>query len=175
MARTTRYFVRDLNQKTSEPMELSLTPLDDGRYAVTFGDQRVEVDALQLPGGGLSLLADGVSWSADFDERDEALTVLSRGVASRFDVADERKLKLRAANAAFTLEGKQVVKAPMPGKVVKILVKAGDEVAEGQGLVVVEAMKMENELKSPKAGKVVQVLTKEGTAVENGAPLLEVE
>ena len=55
----------------------------------------------------------------------------------------------------------------MPGKVVKVFVKLGDEVKEGQGLVVVEAMKMENELKSPKAGKVVEVFAKEGSAVEN--------
>jgi biotin carboxyl carrier protein len=63
----------------------------------------------------------------------------------------------------------------MPGKVVKVLVKVGDEVKEGQGLVVVEAMKMENELKSPKAGKVVEVLAKEGATVENNAKLVVVE
>jgi biotin carboxyl carrier protein len=63
----------------------------------------------------------------------------------------------------------------MPGKVVKVLVKVGDEVKEGQGLVVVEAMKMENELKSPKAGKVVELPAKEGTAVEINAKLVVVE
>ena len=63
----------------------------------------------------------------------------------------------------------------MPGKVVKILVAVGDEVAQGQGLVVVEAMKMENELKSPKAGTVVEVLAKEGAAVESGAKLIVVD
>jgi biotin carboxyl carrier protein len=63
----------------------------------------------------------------------------------------------------------------MPGKVVKVLVKLGDEVKEGQGLVVVEAMKMENELKSPKAGKVVELLAKEGSTVENNAKLVVVE
>ena len=63
----------------------------------------------------------------------------------------------------------------MPGKVVKIFVKVGDEVPEGHGLVVVEAMKMENELKSPRAGKVTEVLVKEGMTVDNGAPLVIVE
>nr|WP_305034252.1 DUF2118 domain-containing protein [Myxococcus sp. CA005] len=94
---------------------------------------------------------------------------------NRIDVADERRLRLRAANAAFSVEGKQLVTAPMPGKVVKVLVKVGDEVKEGQGLVVVEAMKMENELKSPKAGKVTELFAKEGTAVENNAKLVMVE
>ncbi|HEY5675844.1 MAG TPA: biotin/lipoyl-containing protein, partial [Myxococcales bacterium] len=67
--------------------------------------------------------------------------------------------------------GKQVISAPMPGKVVKVLVKVGDEVKDGQGLVVVEAMKMENELKSPKAGKVTELHAVEGAAVESGAKL----
>jgi biotin carboxyl carrier protein len=62
----------------------------------------------------------------------------------------------------------------MPGKVVRVLVKAGDEVAEGQGLVVVEAMKMENELKSPKAGTVTELHAVEGATVESGAKLIVV-
>jgi biotin carboxyl carrier protein len=62
-----------------------------------------------------------------------------------------------------------------PGKIVKVLVALGDDVQEGQGLVVVEAMKMENELKSPKAGKVVELFAKEGATVENNAKLVVVE
>jgi biotin carboxyl carrier protein len=90
-------------------------------------------------------------------------------------VADERRLRLRAAQGGFSAEGRQLISAPMPGKVVKVLVKVGDEVKEGQGLVVIEAMKMENELKSPKAGKVVELPAKEGTAVEINAKLVVVE
>nr|WP_306414357.1 biotin/lipoyl-containing protein [Corallococcus exiguus] len=82
---------------------------------------------------------------------------------------------MRAAAGSFSVEGRQVILAPMPGKVVKVLVAVGEEVKEGQGLVVVEAMKMENELKSPKAGKVTEVFAKEGTAVENNAKLVVVE
>jgi biotin carboxyl carrier protein len=63
----------------------------------------------------------------------------------------------------------------MPGKVVKLLVKAGDEVKEGQGLVVVEAMKMENELRSPKTGRVAELPVVEGAAVEGQAVLVVVE
>lgn len=71
--------------------------------------------------------------------------------------------------------GAQQVLAPMPGKVVKILVKAGDEVKARQGLIVVEAMKMENELRSPKAGRVAEVRVTEGTSVEAGRVLVVVE
>ena len=63
----------------------------------------------------------------------------------------------------------------MPGKVVKVLVKVGDEVKARQGLVVVEAMKMENELRSPKDGRVTEVLVAEGVSVEAGRPLVVVE
>jgi len=67
------------------------------------------------------------------------------------------------------------VQSPMPGKVVKVLVTVGDEVKAGQGVVVVEAMKMENELKSPKDGKVKAVSAKEGQAVEAGQSLVTLE
>jgi len=63
----------------------------------------------------------------------------------------------------------------MPGRVVKVLVRAGDPVRARQGLVVVEAMKMENELRSPKDGRVTRVLVDEGAAVEAGRPLVVVE
>ncbi len=175
MARATKYFVKDLDVKDAAAAELLVESLGENRYAVTLEGKTFEVDALQLPNGGLSLLAGTASWAADFEEKNDEMAVLVRGQRVRLDVADERKLRLRAANAAFGVEGKQTINAPMPGKVVKILVKTGDEVVEGQGLVVVEAMKMENELKSPKGGKVTEVLAKEGTAVENGAPLIVVE
>ena len=87
------------------------------------------------------------------------------------ELLDERRLRLRQAGGKFSLEGPQRIDAPMPGKVVRVLVKAGDEVQEGQGLIVVEAMKMENELKSPKAGKVTELHAVEGAAVESGAKL----
>jgi biotin carboxyl carrier protein len=71
--------------------------------------------------------------------------------------------------------GDQRVVAPMPGRVVRVLVKPGDEVAARQGLVVVEAMKMENELASPKAGRVREVAVAEGASVEAGRLLVVVE
>jgi biotin carboxyl carrier protein len=72
-------------------------------------------------------------------------------------------------------DGAKQVLAPMPGKIVKVLVKAGDQVAARQGLIVVEAMKMENELRSPRAGRVADVLVTEGASVEAGRVLVVVE
>ena len=76
---------------------------------------------------------------------------------------------------ALEAEGRQKIVAPMPGKVIRLLVEAGDSVEAGQGLVVVEAMKMQNEIKSPKSGKVERLLAKEGQSVNAGDILAWVE
>jgi biotin carboxyl carrier protein len=91
-----------------------------------------------------------------------------------FEVDDPRSLRGRRGAGAGT-EGPRPVKAPMPGRVVRLLVEAGDEVEEGQGCVVIEAMKMQNELKSPKAGRVVRVGVAVGDTVGSGDVLVVVE
>ncbi|HEX8704372.1 MAG TPA: DUF2118 domain-containing protein [Myxococcaceae bacterium] len=168
-----RYFAKLQGQKEAVPVDIE--PLGDTRYKLTLNERTYTVDALTLDHGAVSMLVDGTSYHVEFEENADEVGVLVRGQVQRVDVADERRLRLRAGSAGFTAEGKQVINAPMPGKVVKVLVKVGDEVKEGQGLVVVEAMKMENELKSPKAGKVVELLAKEGATVENNAKLVVVE
>jgi biotin carboxyl carrier protein len=80
-----------------------------------------------------------------------------------------------AADAGGHAHGEQAVAAPMPGRVVRILVAPGDQVAARQGVVVVEAMKMENELRSPKAGRIKEVTVAPGTSVEAGRVLVIVE
>ncbi|MGA9520590.1 MAG: biotin/lipoyl-containing protein [Myxococcaceae bacterium] len=168
-----RYYATLAGQK--EPTAVDVEVLPNGRYVLTVGGKRHEVDAQGLEHGAVSLLIDSESYSVEFDEQADVVGVLLRNQQFKIDVADERSLRLRAAAGGFTAEGPQTIVAPMPGKVVKILVKVGDEVQEGQGLVVVEAMKMENELKSPKAGKVTSITAKEGVAVEMNTKLIVVE
>ena len=95
---------------------------------------------------------------------------------SRFavEVRDPRSLRSRKAGAASG-EGPQKLLAPMPGKVVRIIVPAGSEVEAGQGVLVVEAMKMQNELKSSKKGTVKQMMVAEGASVSAGEVLAIVE
>ena len=144
----------------------------------------LEVDAVHLTGFAVSLIVQSPQSSGqgqgeaprsarcDFEPgKDGAVTVLVNETAHALEILDERRLRMRRAGGKFSLEGPQRIDAPMPGKVVRVLVKIGDQVEEGQGLIVVEAMKMENELKSPKAGTVVELSAQEGAAVESGAKL----
>ncbi len=146
-----------------------------GLFEVRLGDVVHQVDAYRHDYGTLSLLVDGLSYSATLDERGPEVLVRVRDSVFRMEILDERRLRLRRAAAGFSAEGKQTVTAPMPGKVVKVLVGVGAEVEEGQPLVVMEAMKMENELRSPRAGKVVEVHVREGQTVERNAKLCAVE
>ena len=137
-----------------------LEPGQDGKVSVRVNDS------------AMSLVADGKSYTCDLAPgKDGALQLAVNQRVVTLELLDERKLRLRQATGKFSLDGPQRIDAPMPGKVVRVLVKVGDAVVEGQGLVVVEAMKMENELKSPKAGVVTELKAVEGAAVENGAPL----
>jgi biotin carboxyl carrier protein len=174
MARTTAYFAQDLADPKPMAQRLEVESLGNGGYAVTLEGRRYELESLVLPHGSISMIVENEAYFAEFYEAGDEVDVMLRGHVARVDIVDERRLRQRAASAIIA-EGKQVITAPMPGKVVKVFVKVGDEVVEGQGLVVVEAMKMENELKAPRAGKVTEVLAKEGTPVENGAKLVVVE
>jgi len=153
---------------------VEITPVANG-YRVAIGDKILQVDAVHLHADALSLIVGTRSYRCDIEPgKDGRLTVLVGDSIHPLEILDERKLRMRRASGKFSLEGPQRVDAPMPGKVVRVMVKAGDEVQEGQGLVVVEAMKMENELKSPKAGKVTELHAVEGAAVESGAKLVVV-
>src|SRR5205085_10728677 len=89
------------------------------------------------------------------------------------EVFDPRDLRLGKGNASN--QGRQEIAASMPGKVIRVLVTAGDAVEEGQGLVVVEAMKMQNEMKSPTSGRVAEVRTRADATVGAGEVLVVVE
>ena len=150
---------------------VEIAPSGDG-YRVAIGGKTLEVDAVHLQGFAVSLICGTRSYRCDIEAGEEGrLNVRVGDTVHPLEILDERRLRLRRAAGKFSLEGPQRVEAPMPGKVVRVLVRQGEQVEEGQGLVVVEAMKMENELKSPKAGKVAELYAVEGAAVEAGAKL----
>lgn len=134
--------------------------LHGSQWRVDAGDGYREASVLEVEPGVYSILLEGRSFEVRTGEMD-------------VEVQDPREPRKAAGLAG--LEGRQAVPAPMPGKVVRVLVAEGDEVSRGQGLIVIEAMKMQNELKSPKQGRVVSVSASEGAAVAASEVLVVVE
>lgn len=130
----------------------------------------VKMDAWMLQAGVMSLAVEGRQYRCVLDGDG----VWIGGRRFEFAVDDPRSLQGRSRRGAGT-EGPRAVKAPMPGRVVRMLVEAGAEVEEGQGVVVIEAMKMQNELKAPKGGLVVRVAVAVGDTVGAGDVLAVVE
>ncbi len=146
----------------------------------TLDGKPLEADWAKVAPGTYSILLNGRSYEA----RVAPASDNSPGGAGRWvvtlaehsfylEVHDPRSR--RFAGRVAVQDGPQEIVAPMPGKVVKILVDAGQQVARDQGLLVIEAMKMQNELRAPRAGRVVQVHVQEGTGIETGAKLLRLE
>ena len=144
------------------------------RYLVKGAEKEYLVDAHQVQDSVWSVLYGTESFEVDVQGRDDEYEVLIGGDCYKFSLMNEqRKALIRAGGKGAV--GKALVTSPMPGKVVKLLVDEGEEVQTEQGVIVVEAMKMENELKAAITGKVKEIFVKEGEVVESGAKLLLVE
>jgi biotin carboxyl carrier protein len=156
------------------PVHVEVADIGEGRFRVQIDGKTWDVDAAALPGGSLSLLTEGRSYDVVLQPGRDTTVVGLNGLHIALELVDEGRKRLKSARSRLSAQGPQTILAPMPGKVARVLVQAGEAVAEGQGLVVVEAMKMENELKSPKEGTVVEVAVREGQAVEGGAKLVVV-
>ena len=143
-------------------------------FVCLLDGRRVAFQASIVRPGVLSLLLQGRSYTCLLDHTSEGMAVLVQGRRYPFTVQDPRSLRGRGGRGAGT-EGPKAIKAPMPGRVVRVLVEAGATVEAQQGLVVIEAMKMQNELKSPKAGTVVRIAVAVGDTVQAGDVLAVVE
>jgi biotin carboxyl carrier protein len=153
------------------PVEISG---DAGRYAIVVDGQALAVDARQTVEGIWSILLDGASYVADVTERDGAYAVDVDGERYTIRVEEESRYIIRTRGAAGSERG-QVLKAPMPGRVTLIEVAVGQTVEPGDGLIVLEAMKMENEFKAQVTGTVREIRAQVGQAVNPGDVLLVIE
>jgi biotin carboxyl carrier protein len=144
---------------------------DGERWRVSLNGQQVDADAVAIDGTNLSVLLEGRSYTFQITQSAEGVLKLQTALQEfTAEVADPRAWRGRQHSGA-QLEGRQQIVAPMPGKVIRLLVNPGDKVEAGQGLLVVEAMKMQNEIRSPKTGTVERLLAKEGQPVNAGDPL----
>jgi len=143
--------------------------------SVAIDGQALDADAVQIAPNVVSVMLGGQSFELHIS-RSVGGTLKLRCGAHEYtaEIIDPRAWRGRK-HGAVEVEGRQEILAPMPGKVVRVLVAVGDAVEAGQGLLVVEAMKMQNEIRSPKSGKVERLLVKEGQAVNAGEVLAWVE
>ncbi|HSD66470.1 MAG TPA: biotin/lipoyl-containing protein [Vicinamibacteria bacterium] len=143
-----------------------------GRYTVVLDGSPIEVDLVAAGRPFSSLLVDGESHEVGIEKRPDGYGVLFPGQTVAVALAEAAR---GAPSAVRPAHGPARLTAPMPGRVVRVLEAPGADVAAGQGLVVIEAMKMENELRSPRAGRLQEVTVREGQAVEAGALLAVVQ
>ena len=111
----------------------------------------------------------------DVTAKDDQYTVACEGKSVQLRLLDERRASRSGEAGGSGRDGGKLIKSFMPGKVVEVLVSVGDDVEKDQGLIIIEAMKMENELRSTAAGKVKEIRVSTGQAVESGELLIELE
>jgi acetyl/propionyl-CoA carboxylase alpha subunit len=145
---------------------------DAGRYRVTLDDQVWDVDARLTAQGISSLIIDGVSHVADVDDDTGVCIVEVGGETYSIRVEEQTRYIIRTRGGAAGAGGGQTLEAPLPGKITHVAVQVGDAVVAGQALIVIEAMKMENELKAVAAGTVRDVRVAAGQAVNAGDVLV---
>jgi biotin carboxyl carrier protein len=147
----------------------------DNAWKISLDGEELDASAVEVAPNTFSVLLNGASHQIRVAPRADGTLTLHTGLAEYLaEVSDPRQWRGRK-HGVVAVEGRQQIVAPMPGKVVRLLLQEGDAVEAGQGLLVVEAMKMQNEVRSPKAGKVEKLLAKENQAVNAGDILAWVE
>ncbi len=161
-------YVTTINDKTFE-VEIQ----KDGTVLVN-GEPR-HVDFLALGPSLYSVLMDNLSYEVVIEERRDQIEVLMRGKLYSGRVLDERAQLLLTRRSGFAPDSGEIsIKAPMPGLVVAIPVEEGQQVTAGQTVVILESMKMQNELKAPREGVVQRVSAKAGESVEQNKVLVTI-
>jgi len=154
---------------SGKPHQVELVQVGERMQCIIDGAP-LEADAVNIAPGIYSVLIERESFEARIERQGRDLRVYVANQEWLAKVRDPREWRrIRAGTGAA--EGRQNVVAPMPGKVLRVLVQSGEAVEAKQGLFVVEAMKMQNEIRSPKAGKVERLLVTEGQSVNAGETL----
>jgi biotin carboxyl carrier protein len=167
-----RYFVTLPAAEGSVDRQVDVSVDPSGKFVVSLGGAPVDADVVAMDDGALSVRIGARVLDLVVEGEPPELGVVASGYRAYVRVESERLRAAAAAKKGGAAAAERVVLAPMPGRVVKVLVHVGDEVAVGQGIVVVEAMKMENELRAKGAGRVETIHVAPGAAVEAGAKLI---
>ncbi len=146
-----------------------------GRYRVRIGESEAFTVEASVFAGLVHLHDGGRSFSATVGGEAERRDLHADGLQAQMEVMDARAARRKARRGGNGAAGGGVVKSPMPGRVVQVMVGEGETVTQGQGVVIVEAMKMENELRAERDGVVAKVHVGAGDLVEANTTLLELE
>ncbi len=159
-----------------ETFHVEVAEIGPHTYDVTVDDgETMRVDAVKNPRTVYSILLGARQYEGSVDELEGGTLDVHVGTSAfEFTAVDERR-RLLAGAATMALSGRQEIRAQMPGKIVRVLVREGERVETDQGLLIIEAMKMENEIKSPIGGVVTEMAVSEGDAVETDALLVVVD
>ncbi len=166
-----RYFVTLDPDPAAKPILVDVTELPSGDLDVKVDGRSVAVDFVPV-GSALSVRVDGRMVDLTTEGTPPEMGAVASGTRAYVRVESERERVANAARKGGAGAGEKLLKSPMPGRVLKLLVTEGDEVEVGQPLLVVEAMKMENEVKSKAKGKVVAIHVAAGATVEGNAKLV---
>jgi len=140
---------------------------------VVIDGKLVDVDFVALSGQPVySLIIDGKSHEAYIYEEDNQIQVQLRGFQYNANIIDEREKRLSDSSEGGIGSGEFILKAPMPGLVISVPVMEGDAVVKGQVLVILESMKMQNELKAPRDGVIIRIKVEQGHTVEQKQQLM---
>ena len=166
-----RYYVSLSPDPAAPPSMVDVDELPDGSLRVRMGDRDIAVDS-RLLGDVLSLHINGKVVDLTVEGTPPELGLIARGTRSYVRVESERMKAANAARQGGAGGREKHLRSPMPGRIIKVNVAAGDTVTAGQVLLVVEAMKMENEVKAKADGTVAEVFVKTGDTVEGSGKLL---
>lgn len=173
--------VYTLSPGTPEERTITLSPSAEtpGNYLVTIAtadeEKSVEVNARELKAGSWSLLINHESFQADCAAQDDLWSVNLQGSSYEHHLYNARQMRRLASGGGAAGANAPELKSPMAGKVIQVLVEEGQSVEAGDKVMVIEAMKMENEIKAHRPGVVASISVAAGNAVEVGATLLTIE
>jgi biotin carboxyl carrier protein len=155
--------------------EYQIEIISESEVIINGTSHTIDFESLKQ-GSSCSLLVDGRSFEPSAFEENGGWEILLKGFRFSVQVEDERERKLRlAAGESQIKKGRVVMQSPMPGMVIDIPVKEGDEVEKGAVLIILESMKMQNELTAPRAGRIAEIQTSLNANVERKQNLLILE
>jgi len=151
---------------TRRSVEIASPSAEGSRVTAVIDGRTVAADAAKISPSVYSVLVNGRSLDVTLEEATDGLLVRIDGREFKLEIADPRAWQ-RGRGGSIELAGRQQIAAPMPGKIVRVLAAMGQQVEAGQGLLVIEAMKMQNEIRSPKSGTLEKIV-REGQTVNAG-------